>query len=239
MDKYPPNDEGNRLWLPVIFVLMLVMCVAGTLSIWKWTDQGDAGQVADVSIRDCVIDTSIPEQTATPLPTVVNRRDVVYITQVVEVTRVVVQTVERIITATPRAATRTDRPTPTLTPTRDLIPEYAALELSAAKRSNMLSWIFSALGMLFGLMIGMVLVVAGWRAVMPERPTIEETTETAEQIPVNNWKENRIRQRILKHYGEGASLSEIQRKVFGYNGGAAYEKVKEVIDSITPPPPKD
>ena len=73
------------------------------------------------------------------------------------------------------------------------------------------------------------------------RPNIEETTQTAEEIkrnapPIIDWRENERRRKIIHLHRERKSQREIEMDVFGYTGGAAHEYVKEVIES-TPTPP--
>jgi len=154
----------------------------------------------------------------------------------VEVTRIV----ERIITHTPVPSTAT------LTPTRDLAPEYAALALSAEKRANAYEWLlFIGVCLLAFMFCGVALVAAviSIRAqIMAKQPTLDDTEETAEEIrervPVNDVRRER---RIARLYQRGLSQREIEEIVFGYSGGAAYDEVKRVLEeyNLTTPPPHD
>jgi hypothetical protein len=72
------------------------------------------------------------------------------------------------------------------------------------------------------------------RAYLERRPVQE--AEKPEWIEAE-WKEvdksPEIESRVRELLREGRSLAEIQREVYGYTGGQAYERVKRITDGIT------
>jgi len=168
---------------------------------------------------------------------------IVFVT--VEVTRIV----ERVITQTPAPATAT------LTPTRDLAPEYAAIALSAEKRANAYEWLlFIGVCLLAGTFCGVALVAAviSIRAqIMAKQPTLDDTEETAEEIvnrsPIPGVTRDELDQiRFMK--AQNFSKAEMERVISNmrgkeYTGGTIHYHVSKVLDyleqSTTPPPPDD
>ena len=159
----------------------------------------------------------------------------------------IIQYVTVIVTATPEPKTRTPVPSWTPAPTVNLTQEYGLLALSTAKRNNALvNWL--AYGSMIAISIFLVLLVIAiirdtWRRWRESKiVTMEDTLETAESkirnIPIND---SRRELQIIRLHKLGWNKNVIQRKVFGYTGGTAYDVVSAVIDKYegTTSPPND
>ena len=191
------------------------------------------------TVTETVTPSAVPNETLTPYPTLTHTatpeiaradKEVVYIQNfvTVEVTRMV----ERIITATPRPVTPS--PTPNLTATQT---EH---ETVLARRYDSILQLGVFLGVCMVALFLLTLYANGlyqWATGLADkrRKKLEAEPETP-PVPINDWREERQRARIVRLHQRGYSQREIEETVFGYTGGAAHEKVKSVLDETTPPP---
>ena len=149
---------------------------------------------------------------------------IVYVDRELEVTRIVTV----LVTATPEPKTATPEPTVNLT------QEYGLIAVSAAKRHNIGWWVALVFGAIasapFVIWFSGAMFLAAKEALFP-RPTVEDTTQTAdeikEQAPINDLRRDRW---IIKKYEQGFSKNRIQQLLFGYTGGTAYDVVNSVIE---------
>jgi len=266
IDPTPAPRITPPVWVVYLGVVCLFVLIGTTLVGSFWISDRPPAAAAQVSTQIPMLTntpepSTTPEPTRTPYPTfsptipistnvendILCNDDTpaaVYIVQEVtlEVTRLV--TVERIITGTPQPATREPS---TLTPTPNATQTQAAfitgIENSTTKRNNLWRWagLFASVG-IGAIVIGMG-IGAALSIVLPQRPTIEDTTETAADIlTVNDARRDR---EILRYHRAGWTKRKIQLHVFKYSGGGAADKVDKVIDEYnaslrtTPPPTED
>ena len=254
-----PVREPVR-WNVLHYVAAICMLVAififPALILSRCQQTKPAVVAANVSTKTRAIDTVTPEPSTTPRPSrtpyptlthtvtvsdnmeekpiIQNENNFIYVTKQIEVTRLV--EVERVITTTPRPWTPS--PTPNLTATQvehetrlgrryDHIQQYAVIVGAVA--------LTAFLGALFvnGIYQGVTGIIDRRRAALEAVPPEPE----ASHIPVNDWRDEMRRQKIIRLREQGATLEQLERAIFPdkkSRGGWYRQKILGVLSEHDP-----
>ena len=238
---------GFAVSLVCVMILAVMLYGLGNAADRRQNAVGAAvgASVGEVSITPLAIDTNTPQPSSTPQPSRTpyptktaqpTQAQAVIVIETVIVERVVVETVQVIITATPQPWTAS--PTPNATAT------VAAWEFenrrSDERRANFWAWAGSVLAA--GLIVGALAwyIIGMIRAAIDRslKDASDETTaedirtvaaEQAQRHPLADIPADK-RLHIVQLWRAGRSQRFIEETVFGYTGGTAHDIVARVIE---------
>ena len=270
------NDRISTI-LKAISVTGIVMVLLGVpIAIIITLSRSDPQSPQSVSVYDygspepwiatpTVTDTQEPTKTPIP-PTATEQKEhntVSHVQKVAEITNIV-YIVETVLVST------TPQPTHTpyyIVPTIDaaqwatdeaIILQYEndKIELQRSQRSNIWAWVLTisgiAAGAFFGILLATSVVKSAWEYWTSKKPTIDKTTETAQQIAervpqpqiqVNDWRDEMRRDYIVRlrktvdANNVPLTLREIERRVWPTaktQGGSHYDFIKATLREYDP-----